>query len=117
MNQYFVYIMSNYRGTLYVGVTNDLARRVHQHRSGYRSGFTKKYHVTKLVNYEATSEVSSVIAREKQIKGWVRRKKVELIESTNPGWTDIAEHGPIASHPLQTLRSTQGDMRQTQGIG
>ena len=91
MDRYFVYIMSSYRGTLYVGVTNDLPRRVHQHRSGYRSGFTKKYHITKLVYYEATSEVFSVIASEKHIKGWIKKKKVELIESTNPGWTDIAE--------------------------
>ena len=91
MDQYYVYIMSSYRGTLYVGVTNDLARRVHQHRSDNGSGFTKKYNVTKLVYYEATSDVYSAIAREKQIKGWVRRKKVELIESMNPGWTDLSD--------------------------
>ena len=92
MDQYFVYIMSSYGGTVYVGVTNDLTRRVHQHRGDNNgSGFPKKYNVTKLVYYEATSDVCSAIAREKQIKGWVRRKKVELIESTNPDWTDLTD--------------------------
>ena len=91
MNQYFVYIMSSYRGTLYTGVTNDLARRVYEHRSKLLNGFTGRYNVTKLVYYETTMEVESAIAREKQIKGWLRSKKAALIESVNPYWVDLAE--------------------------
>ena len=79
MNQYHVYTMSNYRGTLYVGMTNDLMRRRYQHRNKLGGAFTWKYNVTKLVYYETTTDVHSAIAREKQIKGWVRGKKVELI--------------------------------------
>ena len=91
MNQYYVYIMSSHRGTLYIGVTNDLMRRVYEHRHKLVNGFTKKYNVSKLVYYEATNDVKSAIAREKQIKGWIRRKKIALIESLNPHWTDLAE--------------------------
>ena len=107
MNQYYVYIMSSYRGTLYVGVTNDLMRRVHQHRNKLEDGFTKKYNVTKLVFYEHTSDVNSAIGREKQIKAWVRRKKLELIESQNPGWTDLAGTwtDPAPTPPDPSLRS------------
>ena len=85
MSHYYVYTMSSYRGTLYVEATNDSMRSVHQHRDKLGNGFTRKYNVTKLVHYEETTDVHSAIAREKQIKGWVRRRKVELIESRNPG--------------------------------
>ncbi|MDO8749617.1 MAG: GIY-YIG nuclease family protein [Dehalococcoidia bacterium] len=91
MNQYFVYIMSSYRGTLYTGVTNDLARRVYEHRNKLAEGFTSRYNIAKLVYYETTMEVESAIAREKQIKGWVRSKKAVLIDSMNPYWVDLAE--------------------------
>ena len=91
MNQYYVYIMSSHRGTLYIGVTNDLMRRVYEHRHKLVDGFTSKYNVSKLVYYETTKEVESAIVREKQIKGWLRRKKVALIESLNPYWEDLAE--------------------------
>ena len=99
--------MSSYRGTLYVGVTNDLMRRVHQHRDNLGNGFTKKYNVTKLVYYQVTNDIYSAIAREKQIKGRVRRKKVELIESKNPSWVDLADawaESP-ATPPDPSLRS------------
>ena len=91
MSQYYVYIMASQRGTLYTGVTNDLERRVYEHKQGLGSQFTKKYNVSKLVYYEATDDVLSAIAREKQIKAWRRSKRVLLIESLNPYWEDLAE--------------------------
>ncbi len=90
MREYYVYIMGSFRGTLYTGVTNNLMRRVYEHRLKLVDGFTKKYNVSKLLYYEATTDVESAITREKQIKGWVRRKKVGLIESVNPYWKDLA---------------------------
>ena len=91
MTQYYVYIMASYRGTLYTGVSNDLLRRVYEHRHKLVPGFTKTYNVSKLVYFEETEDVRSAIAREKQIKGWLRSKKVALIESVNPYWKDISE--------------------------
>ena len=88
--QYFVYIMTNAARTLYVGVTNDLVRRVYEHKEKLVPGFASRYNLTWLAYYEETSDVWSAIAREKQIKGWRRSKKVELIESMNPRWTDLA---------------------------
>jgi putative endonuclease len=90
MKQYYVYIMSNRSGTLYTGVTNDLARRVYEHKNKLILGFTAKYNITKLVYFEATDDVRTAIAREKQIKGWMRVKKVALIESVNPSWDDLS---------------------------
>ena len=84
--QYYVYILTNRTRTLYVGVTNDLERRMYEHKNKLLPGFTSKYNVTWLAYYEQTSDVESAIAREKQIKGWRRSKKVELIESANPRW-------------------------------
>ncbi len=89
--QYYVYIMTNQSGTLYTGDTNDLGRRVYEHNHKPIDGFTKKYNLTKLVYFESTSEVSAAIAREKQIKGWLRSKKLALIKSANPEWKDLAE--------------------------
>ncbi len=91
--QYYVYIMTNRSKTLYTGVTNNLLRRVFEHKNKLIKGFTKKYNITKLVYYEVTNEVSSAIAREKQIKGWLRKKKIALIESMNPTWKDLSEEG------------------------
>ena len=92
MSQYCVYLMASYRGTLYTGVTNDLTRRVYERRLKVVDGFTKRYNISKLVYYEDTDDVESGIAREKQIKGWRRSKKVELIEAENPKWRDLAMH-------------------------
>ena len=89
--QYYVYIMTNHSGTLYTGVTNDLERRVYEHRHKLVDGFTKKYNITKLVYFVSTGEVSAAIEREKQIKGWLRGKKLDLIKSTNPEWKDLSE--------------------------
>ena len=87
---YYVYIMSNASRTLYVGVTNDLLRRVVTHKNKTGSMFVRKYNVTKLVYFEETPDVAAAIAREKQIKGWLRSKKVALIESVNLEWQDLS---------------------------
>ncbi len=89
---YYVYIMTNpYNTVLYTGVTNDLTRRVHEHKNKIITSFTKKYNLTKLVYYEAFSEPKAAIEREKRIKGGSRRKKIMLVESKNPGWIDLWE--------------------------
>ncbi len=84
-------MMATYRGTLYVGVTNDLTRRVDAHRQKVGEGFTKSYNITKLVYYEAADSAGVAIRREKQVKGCLRRRKVALIESLNPYWEDLAK--------------------------
>jgi len=91
MGQYYVYIMTNRSDTLYTGVTNDLQRRVYEHKYKLVEGFTKKYNLTRLVYHETTGDVASAIRREKQIKGWLRAKKIALIESINPHWRDLSE--------------------------
>ncbi len=87
---YYVYIMTNYSKTLYTGVTNDLNRRIYEHKQKLIPGFTQKYNITKLVYFEETSNVNAAITREKQIKGWLRAKKITLIESLNPEWNDLS---------------------------
>jgi putative endonuclease len=87
---YYVYILTNYMNSvLYTGVTNDLKRRVWEHREKIAEGFTKRYHVYKLVYYESTENVESAIMREKQIKAGSRKKKMELIDSMNPKWQNL----------------------------
>ena len=90
MKQYYVYIMTNRSGTLYTGMTNNLQRRVYEHRSGLTPGFARKYRIMHLVFYETTNNVEEAIAREKEIKGWVRKRKIALIESLNPAWDDLS---------------------------
>jgi len=89
MRFYFTYMMSSRSGVLYIGVTNDLARRVAEHKEGLVEGFTKKYRVKNLVYFETHRDVREAIAREKQLKSWRREKKVKLIESMNPEWKDL----------------------------
>ena len=90
MNTYYVYMMTNeYNNVLYVGVTNNLERRVYEHQSGLIEGFTQKYNVHKLVWYECCHDVKDAIAREKQLKGWIRSKKEALIREMNPEWRDL----------------------------
>ncbi|MBI4599415.1 GIY-YIG nuclease family protein [Candidatus Uhrbacteria bacterium] len=92
MNSYFVYIVASKRnGTLYIGVTNDLARRVWEHKEGLISGFTQKYHVKLLVYYEEYQDVKDAIAREKALKEWNRIWKLRIIEEQNPEWRDLYE--------------------------
>jgi putative endonuclease len=86
-----VYIMASWTGTLYVGVTNDLKLRVLEHRAGTFPGFASRYGVRRLLYFEEYAEILDAIAREKQIKGWSRWKKVRLIESVNPPWRDLAK--------------------------
>ena len=87
---YYVYILTtwNHR-VLYIGVTNNLQRRIYEHKMELVEGNTKKYHVHKLVYFESCGEIKDAIAREKQLKGWTRARKIELIESKNPMWREI----------------------------
>ena len=89
--EYYVYIMTNKSRTLYTGVTNNLMRRVYEHKNKLVAGFTSKYNIQFLVYYEAGSDINAAIAREKQIKGWLRAKKIALIDSMNPTWRDLSE--------------------------
>jgi len=90
MRTYCVYVLASRRkGTLYIGVTSDLLRRVWEHRSGFIEGFTKKYRVHDLVYFETTHEVMGALQREKQLKAWRRQWKIELIEKQNPDWRDL----------------------------
>ncbi|MDO8716016.1 MAG: GIY-YIG nuclease family protein [Dehalococcoidales bacterium] len=91
MNSYYVYIMSNKSGTLYIGVTNNLEQRVYQHKNQIAEGFTKRYSITRLLYFESSDEVTAAIAREKQIKGMLRLKKIELIKTMNPQLKDLSE--------------------------
>jgi len=84
--------MTNRSKTLYTGVTNDLHRRVWEHKQKLAEGFTKKYNITRLVYYEESDSIESAIAREKQIKGWLRAKKIALIGTMNPEWKDLSEN-------------------------
>jgi putative endonuclease len=90
MNRYFVYVLSSLGRTLYVGVTNDLERRLYEHRTSPHFAFTSQYRIGRLVHFEETSDVQAELAREKQIESWRRSKKVSLIEATNPEWRDLA---------------------------
>ena len=89
-NQYFVYILSNSsRSTFYIGVTNNLYRRIEEHMNGYVDGFTKKYNVKSLVYYEIFNDIYNALTREKQLKRWTRNKKLLLIKSMNPNLEDL----------------------------
>ena len=87
---YYVYIMGNRSGTLYTGVTNDLLRRVYEHKKHLLPGFTSRYKLDRLVYFEATGSIESAITREKQIKGWVRARKLALVKAGNPQWRDLS---------------------------
>ena len=91
MRTYYVYLMASRSRVLYTGVTNDLARRVYEHKRGLTPGFTSRYHITRLVYFEEYGDIRDAIAREKQLKGWVRARKMRLIEQKNPTWEDLAE--------------------------
>jgi putative endonuclease len=101
---YHVYIMSNISKMLYTGVTSDLEHRLLRHKSKEIDGFTKKYNIHRLVYFEAFAGIRDAIAREKQIKGWLRAKKVALIESMNPEWKDLAPEW-LKKRPVGRLSS------------
>ncbi|MGO9136195.1 MAG: GIY-YIG nuclease family protein [Syntrophales bacterium] len=90
MKSYYVYILANKKkGTLYIGVTNDLIARVYAHENNLVEGFTKKYHVHDLVHFEAYDDINQAITREKRMKKWKREWKIELIEKDKPNWSDL----------------------------
>lgn len=90
-HQYYVYILASDSGTLYIGVTNNLERRVWEHKQGLVEGFTKKYGCKRLIYYECYGDVNQAIAREKQLKKWNRAKKEWLIKTINPHWKDLSK--------------------------
>ena len=91
MKNYFIYILASKKnGTLYIGVTNNLMRRLDEHKNDLADGFTKKYNIKTLVYYEYTESIESAITREKQMKEWRRSWKIELIEKSNPEWKDLS---------------------------
>ena len=96
MKHYYVYIVASRSRVLYTGVTNDLHRRMHQHKHKLVEGFTKNYNVNRLVYYEVTDDVRAAIRREKQIKAWRRDKRVALIEMQNPTWADLSEENTVS---------------------
>ena len=92
MESYFVYILAGKRnGTLYIGVTNNLVRRIYEHKNNLLPGFTSKYNVHNLVYFEQTEDVNAALNREKQLKKWHRQWKIDLIEKENPDWNDLYE--------------------------
>ncbi len=90
MRSYYVYILTNRSGTLYIGVTNNLERRLAEHRSGTTQSFTGRYKLDRLVYVEESGDVRAAIEREKQLKGWTRRRKIALIAELNPTWQDLS---------------------------
>lgn len=115
MRTYYVYIMASRSRVLYTGVTNNLARRVDEHKRGLNHGFTSRYRVTRLVYFEEFTDIRDAIAREKQIKGWTRSRKTALVERRNPTWEDLAFLFPVPCFPsakdarrLSSLRCAQG---------
>lgn len=91
LKEYYIYILSNKSKVLYVGVTNNLNRRIYEHKNKLLDGFSKKYNLTKFVYFESTKDISEAIRREKQLKNWKREWKIELIEKDNPEWKDLSE--------------------------
>jgi putative endonuclease len=131
-HEYWTYIVASLSGTLYIGITNNIERRAWEHKSGQFEGFAREYHGERLVYYEAFGNVLDAIAREKQLKGWRRSKKIALIESQNPRWEDLAEKwgwqrvdqgamssggnflwadGPANGHGVLRLRSAGASLR------
>ena len=91
LKTFYIYILTNKSKTLYTGVTNDLRRRVYEHKHKLMPGFTSNYKIDQLIYFEAFEDINTAIAREKQIKGWLRSKKLALIETSNPDWCDLSD--------------------------
>ena len=96
--RYYVYIMTNRKRTLYVGVTDDLERRVREHKGKLIRGFARKYDITQLVWFEEFYSAEEAISAEKRIKGWLRSKKISLVEAANPDWNDLAADLSVERH-------------------
>jgi putative endonuclease len=106
MRTFHVYIMASASKVLYIGVTGDLLRRVHKHKGRKVPGFTARYNVTELVYFEAFGEVRFAIAREKLLKGWLRSRKITLIESFNPDWKDLSSELQAPTVRTKTRRDS-----------
>jgi len=106
VRHYYVYVLANAGRMLYTGVTNNLERRVLEHKAKLVPGYTAKYNIARLVYYEATTSVVAALEREKQIKGWQRKKKLALIRSVNPDWRDLSEDWD-SSRSFASLRMTR----------
>jgi len=107
MREYYVYIMASKSGVLYIGVTNNLIKRVYQHQKELILGFSQKYKTHKLVYFESCPSIIDAIAREKQLKGWRRSKKLALVKSINPTWLDLSrsfDSAPLEGAPLRMTR-------------
>ena len=113
-HRYAVYIMASRTHVFYVGVTNDIERRVREHKQRLHEGFTACYNVDRLVWYEVWPYIRTAIAREKQIKPWRREKKIRLIESLNPTWQDLSEEW---GKPIQPLRATANPSTRAEALG
>jgi len=115
LTQFFVYILSSRSRTLYVGVTSDLQLRVEQHRTKVFGGFTARYNIDQLVYYEMAGSTRAAFEREKQLKHWVRSKKIALIDSMNPRWIDLSSEWRMeARDPSTSLRMTDEALRMTE---
>ena len=110
---YYVYILASASRVLYTGVTNNLRRRVYEHKQKQIPGFTERYQVTQLMHVEVLRDVSTAIAREKQIKAWTRAKRVALIDTNNPKWKDLSEEWSQPKHPAGPARPTRKEMRDS----
>ena len=92
MNNYYIYILTNKSNTLYVGVTNNIQKRLYEHKNKLINGFTKKYNLNKLIYFETYQNINDAMKREKQIKGWTRKKKIDLIKTKNPNFNDLSKN-------------------------
>ena len=110
---YYVYILASASRVLYTGVTNNLRRRVYEHKQKQIPGFTERYQVTQLMHVEVFRDVRTAIAREKQIKAWTRAKRVALIDTNNPKWKDLSEEWSQPNHPAGPARPTRKEMRDS----
>jgi len=90
MSSYYVYILTNKSNTLYIGVTNNLQKRLYEHKNKLIEGFTKKYNLNRLIYFEEYKDINEALKREKQIKGWVRKRKIGLIKSKNPDFKNLS---------------------------
>jgi putative endonuclease len=106
---FYVYIMASKSRVLYIGITNNLRRRAWEHKNGLCSGFTRDYKIHRLVYFERFQYVRNAIYREKQLKGWLRKRKIALIEAANPTWEDLAAEWCKSSEKEQVLRFAQDD--------
>lgn len=106
MKRYFIYILSSRNKVLYVEMTNELSRRIYEHKNGLINGFSKKYNVHKLVYYESHLDLKNAIKREKQLKNWHRQWKINLIETRNKDWKDLYSE---ISDPLKIIYRLKGD--------